>query len=62
MYLGLENNEADYHSHHPEPLVAQESQASKNQAEFDLRENVEEFEKDIMAIVKSSVPETVTWQ
>jgi len=39
-----------------------QSQASKNQAEFELRETVEEFNKDIMAIVKSSVPEAVTWQ
>ena len=37
-------------------------QACKSQAEFELRETVEEFEKDIMAIVKSSVPEAVTWQ
>lgn len=40
----------------------QKSQACKSQAEFELRETVEEFEKDIMAIVKSSVPEAVTWQ
>jgi len=43
----------------------QESQTSKNQAEFELRETMEEFEKkkkDIMAIVKSSGPEAVTWQ
>ena len=59
---GAENNEGDYHSRHSEPLAMQESQASKNQAEFELREMVEEFEKDIMAIVKSSVPEAVTWQ
>ena len=58
---GAENNEADYHSRHPEQLAMQKSQASKNQAEFELREPVEEFEKDIMAIVKSSVPEAVTW-
>ena len=59
---GAENNEADYHSRHPESLAMQESQASKSQAEFELKETVEEFEKDIMAIVKSSVPEAVTWQ
>jgi len=59
---GAENNEADYHSWRPEPLATQRSQASKNQAEFELRETVEEFEKDVMAIVKSSVPEAVTWQ
>ena len=59
---GSENNEADYHSRHPEPLAMQKSQACKSQAEFELRETVEEFEKDIMAIVKSSVPEAVTWQ
>ena len=58
---GSENNEADYYSRHPEPLAAQESQASKKQAEFELRETVKEFQKDIMAIVKSSVPEVVTW-
>ena len=40
----------------------QTSQTCKSQAEFELREIVEEFEKDIMAIVKSSVPEAVTWQ
>jgi len=59
---GLENNKADYYSRHPEPLTAQESQASKNQAKLELRETVEEFQKDIMAIVKSSVPQVVTWQ
>ena len=57
---GVENKKADYHSRHPEPLAMQKSQASKNQAEFELRETVEEFEKDIMAIVKYSVPEAVT--
>ena len=31
-------------------------------AEFEIRETMEEFEKDIIAIVKSSVPEAVTWQ
>ena len=59
---GVENNEADYHSRHLEPLAMQKSQASKNQAEFEPKETVEKFEKDIMAIVKSSVPEAVTWQ
>ena len=59
---GSENNEADYHSRHPEPLARQKSQGGKSPAEFELRETVEEFEKDIMAIVKSSVPEAVTWQ
>ena len=59
---GAENNEADYPSRHPEPLATQKNQASKKQAEFELRETVEEFEKDIMAVVKSSVPEAVTWQ
>ena len=59
---GAENNEADYHSQHPEPLAMQKNQASKTQAEFELRETLKEFEKDIMAIVKSSVPEAVTWQ
>ena len=59
---GSENNEADYHSWHPEPLAAKKSHTCKSQAEFELRETVEEFEKDIMAIVKSSVPEAVTWQ
>ena len=59
---GSENNEADYQSRHPEPLAKQKSQACKSQAEFELRETVEEFEKDIMAIVESSVPEAVTWQ
>ena len=33
---------------HPEPLTAQESQASYNQAEFELKETVEEFEKDVI--------------
>ena len=59
---GAENNEANYHSLHPGPLATQKSQASKTQAEFELRETVEEFKKDIIAIVKSSVPEAVTWQ
>ena len=54
---GAENNEADYHLRHPEPLAME-----KSQAEFELRETVEEFKKDIMAIVKSSVREAVTWQ
>jgi len=30
---GVENNEADYHSRHPESLAMQKSQASKNQAD-----------------------------
>ena len=59
---GSENNEADYHSWHPEPLAMQKSQVCMSQAEFELRETVEEFEKDIMTIVKSSVPEAATWQ
>ena len=59
---GAENNEADYHSRHPEPLTKQKNPSSKKQAEFELKETVVEFEKDIMAIVKSSVPEAVTWQ
>ena len=60
---GAENNEADYHSWHAESLAPQKSQASKVQVElvFELRETVEDFEKDIMAI-DSSVPEAVTWQ
>ena len=40
----------------------QKSKTCKSQAEFELRETVEEFEKDIMAIVKSSVPEAVIWE
>ena len=59
---GSENNEAGYHSRHPEPLAMQKSQTCESQAEFELRETVEEFEKDIMAIMKSSMPEAVTWQ
>ena len=59
---GSENNEADHHSRHPEPLARQKSQDGKSPAEFELMETVEEFEKDIMAIVKSSVPEAVNWQ
>ena len=59
---GSENNEADYHSQHPEPLTMQKSQTCKSQAEFELRETVEEFEKDVMDIVKSSLPEAVNWQ
>ena len=55
-----ENNEVDYHSRHSEPLAMKKSQTCKSQAEFELRETVKEFEKDIMAIVKSSVPEAVT--
>ena len=51
---GSENNEADYHSRHPEPLAMQKSQTCKSQAEFELRERVDEFEKDVMAIVKLS--------
>ena len=62
MKEGSENNEVDYHSRHSEPLAMQKSKTCKSQAEFELRETVEEFEKDIMAIVKSSVPEAVTWQ
>jgi len=50
---GLENSEGDYCSRHPEPLATQESQASKNQAKCEVRETVEEFQKDIMVIVKS---------
>ena len=49
--MGSENKEADHHSWHPEPLAMQKSQAcNKSQAEFELRETVEEFEKDIMAL------------
>ena len=59
---GSENNKADYHSQHAERFPMQKSQACKSQAEFEVRETLEEFEKDIMAIVKSSVPEAVTWQ
>ena len=59
---GLENNEADYRSRHPEPLALQKSRTCKSQAEFDLRQTVEEFKKYIMAVVKSSVPDAVTWQ
>ena len=40
----------------------QEGHASSKQAEFELRESEGEFEKDVMAIVKSSLPEAVTWQ
>ena len=43
-------------------IASIESLASKNQAEFELRQTVEEFEKDIITTVKSSVPEAVTWQ
>ena len=59
---GSENNEADYNSRHPEPLAAQQDHPRSKQAEFELRETEGEFEKDIMAIVNSSVPEAVTWQ
>ncbi|KAK2566494.1 hypothetical protein P5673_009104 [Acropora cervicornis] len=59
---GSENNEADYNSRHPEPLAAQPDHPSSRQAEFELRETEGEFEKDIRAIVNSSVPEAVTWQ
>ena len=59
---GSENNEAGYNSRHPEPLAVQKGHPSSKQAEFELRETEGEFEKDIMAIVKSSVPEAVTWQ
>ena len=59
---GSENNEADYNSRHPEPLARQEGRTNSKQAEFELRETEGEFEKDIMAIVKLSVPEAVTWQ
>ena len=57
---GSENNEADYNSQHPEPLAAQQDHPSSRQAEFELRETEGEFEKDIRAIVNSSVPEAVT--
>ena len=40
-----EGNEADYHSWHPEPLATQKSQVSKNYAELELREMVEEFRR-----------------
>ena len=59
---GSENNEVYYHSQHPEPLAMQMCQACKREAQFELRETVEEFEKDVMAKLKSSVPEAVTWQ
>ena len=59
---GSENNEADYNSRHPELLAAQQGHPSSKQAEFKLREIEGEFEKDIMAIMNSSVPEAVTWQ
>jgi len=59
-----ENNNVDYYSRHPQPLAVQESHASKKQANFELRETVEEFQKDMMTNMKSSVPvpEVVTWQ
>lgn len=59
---GSVNNEADYNSRHPEPLAAQQDYPSSKQAEFELRETEDEFEKDIMTIVNLSVPEAVTWQ
>ena len=59
---GVENNEADYHSWHPKPLTMEKNPSSQKQAEFELKETVEELEKDIMAIVKSSMPKAVTWQ
>lgn len=59
---GLENNEADYNSRHPEPLVVPKSHGNRNQAEFELRETEGVFEKDIMSIVQSSVPEAVAWR
>ena len=59
---GSENNEAVYNSRHPEPLAALPDHPSSRQAEFELRETEGEFEKDIRAIVNSSVPEAVTWQ
>ena len=53
--MGSENNEADYNSRYPEPLAVQQGHPSSKQAEFELRETEGEFEKDIMAIVNSSV-------
>lgn len=40
----------------------QESHVSGKQAEFEPRETKGVFEKDIMAVGKSSVPKAVTWQ
>ena len=59
---GSENNEADYNSRHPEPLARKEGRASSKQAEFELRETEGEFEKDIIVIVKLSVPKAVAWE
>ena len=56
---GSENNEADYNSRHPKPLARQEGRTSSNQAEFELRETEGEFEKNMMAIVKLSVPKVI---
>ena len=43
-------------------LCKRASPARSNEAEFEPRETEEEFEKDIMAIMKPSVPEAVTVQ
>ena len=45
-------NEADYHSRHPELLATQKCQTCKSQAGFEVSEPAEEFDKDIMVIVK----------
>ena len=57
-----ESNEAGYNSRYPEPLAVQQNNPSSKQVEFELRETEGEIDKDITAIVNSSVPETVTWQ
>ena len=47
---GLENNEADYNSRHPEPNAGDSDGNSKNQAEFQLTEPEKGFEGDVMAV------------
>ena len=57
---GAEANEAAYNPRHPEPFVAQDIIAD-NQAECTASDSEEVFEKDIMAVVQASLPDTVSW-
>ena len=59
---GMENNEADFNSRHPEPTCDTEKGNNVVETEFELKEPKEGFEKDIMAVVRESVPEAVTVQ
>ena len=57
---GMESNEADYTSRHPEPMTAT-AKGEHDKPEFELREMEEVFEQDIRAVVKCSLPDALTW-